>query len=567
MTSIALYRRYRPQTFEDVLGQEHVTETIQSGIRDERIGHAYLFSGSRGTGKTSTARILAKALNCENGPTPNPCNKCDTCIAITEGSSLDVIEIDAASHGGVDDVRELRENALLAPAIARKKIYIVDEAHMVSTQGWNAFLKTVEEPPDHVIFVFATTEPHRVLPTILSRCQRFDFRRVSSAQIAEHLARVSKEEGIEADEGALQLIARSAEGGVRDALSTLDQLAAAGTVTVQDAARLLGSATGDLMFEFADALASGDTGAAVQRVAQLVEEGHDLRVFARQVVEHLRALLLTKQVPEPGELIDATEETRARLAAQADGFGSAKLLHALRAFVDAMSEMRQQAAPRLSVELAVVRVTMPEADDSAASAIARIERLERLLEVKQSSPVEQPAPAPAKAAPAKATPKEVVSEAPPAKSTKKSKTSVKPAKEEPVTSPAKEEQRDEPSTAAGLVDLDMVRRSWPVVLEEIRKESRKLHALLGDAGVQSFDGRTITVEVRFAIHGDMVTEPKNAAVIAGAVHSVFGISPVVRAVVGARTEEPAETLDAIDDTSADPLDVLKSGFGEDLIEE
>ena len=555
MTSIALYRRYRPQTFEDVLGQEHVTETIQSGIRDERIGHAYLFSGSRGTGKTSTARILAKALNCENGPTPNPCNKCDTCIAITEGSSLDVIEIDAASHGGVDDVRELRENALLAPAIARKKIYIVDEAHMVSTQGWNAFLKTVEEPPDHVIFVFATTEPHRVLPTILSRCQRFDFRRVSSAQIAEHLARVSKEEGIEADEGALQLIARSAEGGVRDALSTLDQLAAAGTVTVQDAARLLGSATGDLMFEFADALASGDTGAAVQRVAQLVEEGHDLRVFARQVVEHLRALLLTKQVPEPGELIDATEETRARLAAQADGFGNAKLLHALRAFVDAMSEMRQQAAPRLSVELAVVRVTMPEADDSAASAIARIERLERLLEVKQASSVEQPAlvsPIVAKAPVSEPPP-------PPAKSTKKSKTTAK--------APAKEEQRDEPSTAAGLVDLDMVRRSWPVVLEEIRKESRKLHALLGDAGVQSFDGRVITVEVRFAIHGDMVMEPKNAAVIAGAVHSVFGISPVVRAVVSARTDEPAETLDAIDDTSADPLDVLKSGFGDDLVEE
>jgi DNA polymerase-3 subunit gamma/tau len=233
----------------------------------------------------------------------------------------------------------------------------------------------------------------------------------------------------------------------------------------------------------------------------------------------------------------------------------------LRAFVDAMSEMRQQAAPRLSVELAVVRVTMPEADDSAASAIARIERLERLLEVKQSSPTEQPATAKAQGAPApaKAEPKAAVSEEPPAKSVKKSKTSATPA--------AKEEQRDEPSTAAGLVDLDMVRRSWPVVLEEIRKESRKLHALLGDAGVQSFDGRVITVEVRFAIHGDMVSEPKNSAVIANAVHSVFGISPVVRAVVSARAEEPAETMDTIDDTSADPLDVLKSGFGDDLVEE
>jgi DNA polymerase-3 subunit gamma/tau len=558
VTSIALYRRYRPQTFEDVLGQEHITETLQTSIREGRIGHAYLFSGSRGTGKTSTARILAKALNCEKGPTPNPCNRCETCVAITDGTSLDVIEIDAASHGGVDDVRELRENALLAPAIARKKIYIVDEAHMVSTQGWNAFLKTVEEPPEHVIFVFATTEPHRVLPTILSRCQRFDFRRISSATIADHLARVAKEEGIEADEGALQLIARSAEGGVRDALSTLDQLAAAGSVTVQDAARLLGSSTGDLMFEFADALATADTGAAVQRIAQLVEEGHDLRVFARQVVEHLRALLLTKQVAEPGDLIDATDETRARLAAQADGFSGAKLLHALRAFVDAMSEMRQQAAPRLSVELAVVRVTMPEADDSAASAIARIERLERLLDVQRSG--EQPAPPPTEA-PAP----EPVEKAP--KPAKRSKTTTKVVAEAETKAAPAEEKPADAGTAAGLVDLEMIRRSWPVVLEEVRQKSRKLHALLGDAGVQSFDGRAIVVEVRFAIHGDMVTEPKNAAIVADAVNSVFGISPVVRAVVAARTEEASETFDAIDDSSTDPLDVLKSGFGDDVVEE
>jgi DNA polymerase-3 subunit gamma/tau len=558
VSTIALYRRYRPQTFEDVLGQEHVTETLQAGIREDRVGHAYLFSGSRGTGKTSTARILAKALNCEKGPTPNPCNVCDTCVAITEGTSLDVIEIDAASHGGVDDVRELRENALLSPAIARKKIYIVDEAHMVSTQGWNAFLKTVEEPPGHVIFVFATTEPHKVLPTILSRCQRFDFRRVSSAQIAEHLARICKEEGIDADEGALQLIARAAEGGVRDSLSTLDQLASAGAVSVQDAARLLGSTTGDLLFEFADALASGDTGAAIQRIAQLVEEGHDLRVFARQVVEHLRALLLTKQVPDPGELIDATDETRARFASQADSFGNAKLLHALRAFVDSMSEMRQQAAPRLSVELAVVRVTMPEADDSAAAAIARIERLERVLEMRDVSPVAEvrkPAEPVMSGKPAEAK----GSAKPAAKATKKAAPQAKEA--------APKEKEQEPSAMTGLVDLDMVRRSWPVVLEEIRKESRKLHALLGDAGVHSFEGRVITVEVRFPIHADMVMEAKNSAVIASAVNAVFGVSPVVKAIVGARAEDAADSVDAIDETSADPLDVLKSGFGDDLVEE
>ncbi|MFN2614471.1 MAG: DNA polymerase III subunit gamma/tau [Actinomycetota bacterium] len=538
MASTALYRKYRPQTFEDVLGQEHVTENLQAAIKEGKIGHAYLFSGSRGTGKTSTARILAKALNCEQGPTPHPCNKCAQCIAITEGSSLDVIEIDAASHGGVDDVRDLRENAVLAPATARKKIYIIDEAHMVSAAGWNAFLKTVEEPPEHVIFVFATTEPHKVLPTILSRCQRFDFRRVSSSHIAQHLAQVSKEEGIDADEGALQLIARAAEGGVRDALSTLDQLAATGSVTLSDAARLLGAHAGDAMFDFAESLASGDTAAAVRLVARMVEEGQDLRVFARMVVDHLRALLFLKQVEDPGDLIDVTDETRARFSAQAERFSLGKLVHMLRLFVDAMTEMRQQATPRLTVELAVVRATIPEMDTSAEAAIARIERLERRLGVGDAPLVTTPEPP---AAPEVAAP------------------DVKLAKKNPE-GPAV----PSPPPAGGALELDMIRRSWNMVLEEVRKQSKRVHAFVANTTPGAYDGSTLTIETQSTWHADQLRDPKNARMLATAMTTVLGSAPKILAKAAPKRAEPADEIDDSHDAepAGDAKDVLKAAFGD-----
>ncbi len=547
MSSIALYRKYRPQRFEDVLGQEHVTETLQSSIREGRIAHAYLFSGSRGTGKTTTARILAKALNCATGPTPTPCGTCEACRAITQGSSLDVIEIDAASHGGVDDVRELRDNAVLAPASDRKKVYIVDEAHMVSTAGWNAFLKTVEEPPDHVMFVFATTEPHKVLPTIASRCQRFDFRRVSSSTIADHLAKIAKDEGIEADESALHLIARAAEGGVRDAMSTLDQLASSGSVTATDAARLLGTSAADASFELVDALAAADTGAAVHLVARLVDGGQDLRVFARTMLEHLRALLITRQVEEPDELIDATEETRARYAAQADAFGPGKLVHLVRLFADALADMREQTSPRMALELAVVRATMPEVDDTAAAAIARIERLERMLEV-GDAPTTRSEPIPTPAA-----------EPPEKKQAKKAarKTSVR--KKEAEDAPA-----EPASPAAGSLDLEKVRRSWSLILEEVRKKSRSLHALLADATVGGLDAGTLQLEARFPFHAQQLAEAKNAGQIAQAIETVLGHAPKVTAVVG---DHPKDEEPAASDDLTDPLDIVKAGFGDDVVEE
>src|SRR5918995_2621343 len=376
----ALYRRYRPQTPAEVLGQDHVVQALTGAIRDGRLHHAFLFCGPRGTGKTSTARILAKMVNCASGPTAEPCGGCDGCVSIREGTHLDVVEIDAASHGGVDDARELREKAPTAPVQGREKVYIIDEAQRLSREAFDALLKVFEEPPPGVRFVLATTEPHKMPATIVGRCQRFDFRRVPVEAVSEYLERIAKEEGIALSEGAAHAMARQSEGSVRDALSLLDQASVlgAGEIGEDIVLSLIGSGRSDVQYALGDAVAVGDAKGVFELVSRLVQEGQDLRFVTNEVLAHFRNLLLVKTAPGQHDLLDVTDQEAERLAAQATKYSTPELGRVIALLIAAQTDMRWTTSPRLSLELALIRATIPETDAAPEAPVSRPERLERV---------------------------------------------------------------------------------------------------------------------------------------------------------------------------------------------
>ncbi|MFE2409763.1 DNA polymerase III subunit gamma and tau [Kitasatospora sp. NPDC059408] len=382
--SLALYRRYRPETFAEVIGQEHVTAPLQQALRNNRVNHAYLFSGPRGCGKTTSARILARCLNCEQGPTPTPCGECQSCRDLATGGpgSIDVIEIDAASHGGVDDARELRERAFFAPVHSRYKIFILDEAHMVTSAGFNALLKVVEEPPEHLKFIFATTEPEKVIGTIRSRTHHYPFRLVPPGTLRDYLAEVCGREGIQVEDAVFPLVVRAGAGSVRDSMSVMDQLLAGATeggVTYQMATALLGYTDSALLDEVVDAFAAQDGATVFQVIDRVVEGGHDPRRFVTDLLERLRDLVILATVPEAGEkgLIDAPADRVAVMQAQADAFGAAELSRAADIVNTGLTEMRGNAAPRLQLELICARVMLPGAYSDELSLQARLDKLER----------------------------------------------------------------------------------------------------------------------------------------------------------------------------------------------
>ncbi|MFZ0040612.1 MAG: DNA polymerase III subunit gamma/tau, partial [Solirubrobacteraceae bacterium] len=400
-TGPSLYRRHRPRTFADVVGQEQVVRTLSNAVSRGKVHHAYLFVGSRGTGKTSTAKILAACLNCEQGPTIEPCGTCESCVSIANATSLDVIEMDAASNNSVDDIRDLREKVAYAPISGRHKVYILDEAHMLSQQAWNAFLKTLEEPPPRTIFVLATTEAQKVLPTVVDRCHRFDFGRPTVEQVARVIGRVAAQEHIDIDAGAVAVIARHATGSFRDALGTLEQLvtyAGDEPISSADVLAVLGVADAEQLFEALDAVAVHDPAAALRSAARLADAGRDPGQVLRDLEVHARELLAVQVLEEVPEELRVTPERDERLLTQSRALAGTDVIRVLDLVSGALEATANGAQARIQLELVLIKAAAPEVDPSTVALLARIERLEAALRGATSAPA--PAPPPADPAPA-----------------------------------------------------------------------------------------------------------------------------------------------------------------------
>lgn len=524
MTYVSLYRKWRPQTFEEVVGQEYVTRTLANSLRNGNFAHAYLFAGPRGTGKTSTARILAKALNCIEGPTPSPCNRCDSCRAITEGSSVDVVEIDAASNRGIDDIRDLREKVIFTPASSRVKVYILDEAHMITRDAFNAFLKTLEEPPAHVVFVLATTEPYKVPQTILSRCQRYDFRSVPVSLMCEFLEKVAEEEGFKVSGDALRLVARRARGSVRDALVFLEQLASYGDGVLDEtaAAGFLGLVEEEMLVRMGESLASGRIGEIIALVEQAYEEGKDLAHFAGQVQEHFRRVFLLQHAELNAADLEVDEVTLQEIKKQAAAVSPERAGFIISSLQQVQEEMKRSSAPRLVLESALVAMAREELATTPEALAARLEGLERKLEKALRRGAEA-------AAAVEAGPREIRG----AQGTRE----VRERREKEVHGPAAregsaaEEAREgksrpqvPPASAAGI-DIAAVRRAWPHIKERVKERKVITHALLleGKPVEVREGGLVISLPPDRAFHRDELEKESNKKVVEAALEEVLGV--------------------------------------------
>jgi DNA polymerase-3 subunit gamma/tau len=555
----ALYRRYRPETFAELIGQAQVTDPLRTALRTDRVGHAYLFSGPRGCGKTTSARILARCLNCAQGPTDAPCGECASCVELARngGGSLDVVEIDAASHNGVDDARDLRERAAFAPARDRYKIFILDEAHMVTPQGFNALLKLVEEPPEHVKFIFATTEPEKVIGTIRSRTHHYPFRLVPPAQMLDYVQQLSASEGIAVEPGVLPLVVRAGGGSVRDTLSLLDQLMAgsdAATIEYERAVALLGYTHGALLDEVVDALGERDAAEAFRAVDRVIQTGQDPRRFVEDLLERLRDLVVVAATRESASAVlrGIPEDELDRMAAQATRFGAAELSRAADVVNSALTEMTGATSPRLHLELMVARLLVPAADESERGTLARVERLERRIGIEDAG-----AASSREAHPAARVPAEPVDIRTARTRAEERREATHRTAHEPdeLEQPNEPEHPDEPepriaseepsgdssagtdapadpivaaAVPAGPVSLGQLRDAWPEILEAVKRSTRSAWMVIFASTPRVLTDDVLTLS--FANESDVVSfrQPQSSGEsvseqLRGAIHEILGI--------------------------------------------
>jgi DNA polymerase-3 subunit gamma/tau len=557
----ALYRKYRPQTFDDVIGQGHVTTTLSREVADGRVAHAYLFTGPRGTGKTTTARILAKSLNCVNrGADGSPCNVCPSCVAITEGTSLDVLELDAASHNSVDDIRDIKVSVTtVASSATSKRVFVLDEAHMLSKAAGNALLKTLEEPPEHVHFVLATTEPYKLLDTIRSRAQRFDFHPVPIEELAGHLSVISDREGHRSDPAALIAIARHAGGSVRDSLSLLEQVAALGdgTVEVAGVRRALGLADSEAFMRLVEAVAAQDARAALELVAELAADGVDLRRFVSESVAFFRGAFLAHYAPNLAEISDEPPDVYEAWKKAAQLVSASDVLRAVDLLGDALVRLREGREERLMTELALIKLTRPETASDTDALLSRVERIERRL----GKPEPVPAPSAVSTVPA---------------------SHVEPAApEKPAAAPVVEELgavAAEPATKAPAIDVsfEQLQKVWPGLFGSLRDVlGARRWAFFREAVPAGVEGNVIVLEVPHGFHLQSLQEDDAVAkivatrasdLLGGTVKVRFGLREAAQDGGGDQTIDMTQ-LEERPDIPSDPTSLLAAELGAEVVEE